>query len=96
MIPRHKAEFDDAANPVPRFEQVAVVLPCLNEVATVGGVVAAFKSVLPGAAVFVIDNGSVDGTRETAKRAGAHVIAERQRGKGNAVRRAFAAIDADI
>src|SRR5688572_13877018 len=78
------------------FARVAVILPCLNEAAAIADVVAAFGQALPGAAIFVIDNGSTDGTGPAARAAGARVIVEKQRGKGSAVRRAFAAIDADF
>jgi len=86
----------EAATPRATLKHVAVVLPCLNEAGTVAAVVADFKASLPGARIYVIDNGSVDGTDTMAKLAGAHVIIEKQRGKGNAVRRAFAAIEAEI
>jgi hypothetical protein len=78
------------------FTRVAVILPCLNEAPAIADVIAAFGLALPGAAIFVIDNGSTDGTGLAAKAAGAKVIVEKQRGKGSAVRRAFAAIDADF
>lgn len=77
-------------------KRIAVVLPCLNEAATVGGTIARFKTALPNAIVYVIDNGSTDSTAKVAHGAGAQVLVEALRGKGNAVRRAFTAIDADI
>ncbi|HEY3381650.1 MAG TPA: glycosyltransferase family 2 protein [Vicinamibacterales bacterium] len=76
--------------------RVVVIVPCLNEESTVGGVIDAFRLALPDAEVFVIDNGSDDGTAAVADRHGATVLRESRRGKGNAVRRAFREIDADI
>jgi glycosyltransferase involved in cell wall biosynthesis len=76
--------------------RIAVILPCLNEAATIGEVVGSFREILPTAEVFVVDNGSTDGTGDIAEAAGAHVLVERAKGKGNAVRRAFTAIDADV
>jgi len=73
-----------------------VLLPCLNEAAAIGGVLAGFRNALPDADLYVIDNGSQDATSEIAHASGATVIYEAQPGKGNAVRRAFAAIDADV
>ena len=96
MVFHAEAIHDNSANRRARFEQVAVVLPCLNEAAAIAGVIAAFKSALPGAAIYVIDNGSVDATSELARIAGAYVITEKKKGKGNAVRRAFAGIDAEV
>lgn len=75
---------------------IAVILPCLNERAAIAGVIADFGKALPTAQIYVIDNASTDDTREVAAKAGAIVLSEPQRGKGNAVRRAFAAIEADI
>ena len=75
---------------------IAVLLPCLNEQATIADVVAGFQRALPEAAVYVCDNGSDDGTAEAAAAAGATVIAEPRRGKGRAIRRLFREVDADI
>jgi glycosyltransferase involved in cell wall biosynthesis len=75
---------------------VAVLVPCHNEVATIGAVVADFARALPDAAIWVFDNNSTDGTGEAAKGAGAQVRHAPLRGKGNVVRRMFADIEADI
>jgi glycosyltransferase involved in cell wall biosynthesis len=75
---------------------IAVVLPCLNEALSIAGVIEGFRQSLPEAAIYVVDNGSSDGTQAAALAAGAKVLSEAERGKGNAMRRAFAAIDADI
>jgi len=76
--------------------RVAVLIPCFNEVSTVGGVVKAFQAVLPSATVYVYDNNSTDGTSAQASAAGAVVRRETLQGKGNVIRRMFADIDADI
>lgn len=75
--------------------RIAVLIPCLNEEVTIGTVVADFKKELPDAEIYVCDNGSTDRTVDVAKEAGAHVISEPRRGKGNAIRRVFADVDAD-
>jgi glycosyltransferase involved in cell wall biosynthesis len=75
---------------------IAVLLPCLNEEATIGRVVADFLHVLPGATIYVYDNNSIDRTAEVAAAAGAVVRRERRPGKGNVVRRMFADIEADL
>lgn len=75
--------------------RVAVLIPCLNEAATIGAVVAAFAEALPGAEIYVCDNGSTDGTDEIARDAGAHVVTEARRGKGAALRRLIRTADAD-
>mgnify|MGYP000140802470 CR=1 FL=1 len=75
---------------------IAVLLPCYNEAATIGAVVAGFRAALPGARIHVYDNNSTDGTALTAMLAGATVVRERRQGKGHVVRRMFCDIDADI
>ncbi len=76
--------------------RIAVVIPCLNEALTIGTVVADFRRCLPGAMVVVVDNASTDQTAALAAAAGATVLKERRPGKGNAVRRAFNSIEADV
>ncbi len=80
---------------MPEFGGVAVVIPCHNEAATIGRVVSDFHRCLPGCSVFVADNGSSDDTSSIAAEAGATVLHEPRRGKGFAVRRLFADVDAD-
>jgi glycosyltransferase involved in cell wall biosynthesis len=81
----------------PRTRQrLAVLVPCFNEEAAIGKVVADFRCALPEAAIYVYDNNSTDGTVEVARAAGALVRREAHQGKGNVVRRMFVDIDADI
>lgn len=75
---------------------IAVILPCLDEEAAISAVVADFRKALPTADIYVYDNASTDGTAAAASRAGAIVRREPRPGKGNAVTRAFADIDAEI
>jgi glycosyltransferase involved in cell wall biosynthesis len=73
-----------------------VLLPCYNEEAAIGKVIAGFRKALPGAEIYVYDNNSRDKTIAKARKAGAIVRSERMQGKGHVVRRMFADIDADI
>ncbi len=77
------------------MNRIAILIPCYNEGKTIGKVVNDFKRVLPGAAIYVYDNNSSDGTDEIAKKAGAIVRYEHQQGKGNVIRRMFSEIDAE-
>jgi len=61
---------------------VTVVLPCLNEAASLPGVLAAMPD---GYRALVVDNNSTDGTADVARRHGAEVVAETQPGYGSAV-----------
>ncbi len=76
--------------------RIAVLVPCYNEEAAIGKVVADFKKALPQAAIHVYDNNSSDRTAQTARKAGAVVGSELRQGKGHVVRRMFADVDADI
>jgi glycosyltransferase involved in cell wall biosynthesis len=62
----------------------AVVIPCLNESASIATLVAAVREQLPS--VLVVDDGSTDGTAKLARIAGAVVLRhERNFGKGAAL-----------
>lgn len=81
---------------IPPSLRIAVLVPCYNEAAAVGAVVAGFKQALPTATVYVYDNNSKDETAAVARAAGAEVRSELRQGKGHVVRRMFADVDADI
>jgi glycosyltransferase involved in cell wall biosynthesis len=81
---------------LPADLDIAVLIPCYNEEATIGAVVAGFRAALPGARVYVYDNNSRDRTALAAALAGATVVREARQGKGHVVRRMFSDIDADI
>lgn len=81
---------------------IAVILPAYNEEITIQNVIVEFHRALPEAAIYVINNNSKDRTAELAAATLAKigctgcVINEYRQGKGNALRRAFHEIDADI
>lgn len=83
-------------------KSIAVVLPAYNEELTIAGVILEFHKVLPLAAIWVINNRSTDQTQNIASNliselgCAGGVIQEPAPGKGNAVRRAFLEIEADI
>jgi glycosyltransferase involved in cell wall biosynthesis len=77
-------------------KRIAVLIPCYNEVQTVGKVVKDYRKALPEADIYVYDNNSTDGTDQAAKKAGATVVYEYRQGKGNVVRSQFRDIDADV
>lgn len=80
--------------------RVSVVLPCLNEVEAVGGVVTEARAALSAAGVegevIVVDNASSDGSGAVARAAGARVIDAPRRGYGAAYQAGFAAATGDI
>ncbi|PVZ08574.1 glucosyl-3-phosphoglycerate synthase [Actinomycetospora cinnamomea] len=89
-----------------RGRTVSVVLPALDEEATVGGVVAAVRPLL-GTLVdelVVVDSGSTDATAERARAAGARVVARDEvlpdvpvrPGKGEVLWRSLAATSGDL
>lgn len=77
-------------------KSITVLIPCLNEEVAIGKVVRDFRKYLPEARVVVYDNDSTDKTAQVARDAGAEVVCEPQRGKGNVVRSMFEQTDADI
>jgi glycosyltransferase involved in cell wall biosynthesis len=76
-----------------------VVIPCLNEEASIHRCVTEARKALEGQSwegeVIVADNGSDDRSAELASQAGATVIHESRRGYGSAYRAGFAAAQGD-
>jgi glycosyltransferase involved in cell wall biosynthesis len=68
--------------------RVSVVIPCLDEAATIAECVTSARAVLDetglAGEVIVVDNGSTDGSGELARAAGALVVEEPRRGYGSA------------
>jgi len=75
---------------------IAVLIPCWNEATAISKVVVEFRASLPGATIFVYNNGSTDDTLERARKAGAITRIELLPAKGNAVLSMFADIEADV
>ncbi len=87
------------------FEQqrdIAIILPAHNEAVTVVQTMCSFHEALPYARIYVVDNNSSDNTYALAKNAFAEygidgaVLKENRLGKGNAVRRAFLEVEAEV
>lgn len=84
------------------MNRIVVILPAYNEEQTIAATIEDFHRELPEAAVWVINNRSSDATERCALEALSSlscmggVLNEKRPGKGNAVRRAFMDIDADI
>lgn len=56
------------------LDQVLIVMPAYNEAEVIASVIAEVRATLPGAAVLVVSDGSVDATVEIASAAGARVL----------------------
>lgn len=70
-------------------EHIAAVIPCLNEAETIGALVREVRKFID--VIYVVDDGSRDGTTSVAINAGARVIIHSQpRGKGAALRQGLA------
>ena len=80
---------------IPRHVEVSVVIPCLNEAASIEACVqAAWRALGDGGyagEVIVVDNDSDDGSAQLADAAGATVVLEPRRGYGSAYLAGFAA-----
>ena len=90
------------ANHIPQHPTVAVILPAYNEADTIAATIEDFHRALPEATIWVIDNRCSDDTHAIAQstlerlRCRGGVLTETRPGKGNAVRRAFTDVQADI
>src|SRR4051812_37766334 len=88
------------SEPLTASPRVSVVIPCLNEAATIQECVHRAREVLRGhdisGEVVVVDNGSDDGSGELAEAAGARVVHEPERGYGNAYLTGFEAARGDF
>lgn len=81
-------------------EKVTVVIPCYNEAKGIANVIAGFdrEELLHNGyelEIIVVDNNSTDNTAKVAKKAGARVITEKVKGKGNALRTGFRNVSED-
>ncbi len=74
---------------------IAVLIPCYNEEATIEKVVRDFRVQLPDALIYVFDNNSTDNSHALAKAAGALVIKEKRQGKGFVVAAMLRKVKAD-
>jgi len=83
-----------------QVDKVAVVIPCYNEEAGIANVIKGFdKHELLRSGyeldIIVVDNNSSDQTANIARAAGARVVVERNRGKGNALCTGFSSVDSN-
>ena len=83
----------------PGAADVSFVLPCLNEVQSLGACIAAVREAIDALAarhglkgeILIADNGSTDGSQALAMRLGARVVPIAERGYGAALRGGFSA-----
>ena len=82
--------------------KICVILPAFNEALTIEATMSDFHRHLPQAQIWVINNRSTDNTGAIARQilsdlaCAGGVIDEERAGKGNALRRAFMEIEADV
>src|SRR5947209_12591237 len=80
--------------------EVSVVMPCLNEAATVGQCIAKAWAGLERSGVhgevIVADNGSTDGSQDIARRLGACVVEVPRKGYGSAIQGGIKAARGDL
>ncbi len=82
------------------LNKLIILIPCHNEEKSIGKVIKKvpfqrLRHMGLEPEVIVINNRSTDRTREVALEAGARVIDEQRKGKGNAMRRGFASLPED-
>jgi len=76
--------------------KLSVVIPTLNEEASIGATLDEIPKDIPDMEVLIIDGASKDRTREIAKSKGAKVIVEKRKGYGRAYKTGFARAKGDI
>ena len=97
VVDRHTG--DDAGSGQISRPRIATVIPALDEAPSIARVVEGLKGqdLLASGEIIVVDNGSTDGTGETARGAGARVVQEERRGYGYAcLAGVLAARDAEV
>lgn len=82
------------------MQKLAILIPCYNEEESIAHViekmpVERLRHLGLEAEIIVINNNSTDATREVALKAGARVIDEKKKGKGNAIRKGFSSLSED-
>jgi Glycosyl transferase family 2 len=78
--------------------KIAVIMPALNEEASISGVVTGIQAAIPHGLIqiIVVDNGCTDNTVPNARSVGALVVLESQRGYGAACLTGIATLRGDI
>jgi len=76
--------------------RITFIIPAYNEEGAIGPTIAEIKRLALPCSIVVCDNNSTDNTALEAERAGALVLHEQVKGKGNAVRRLLRDVDSDI
>lgn len=82
------------------MNKITVLIPCYNEAEAIADVIAKvpaqdLQALGYGVEVLVVDNNSTDNTAEIARVAGARVVHEGKKGKGNAIRTGFYSLSDD-
>jgi glycosyltransferase involved in cell wall biosynthesis len=73
--------------------RIAVLVPCYNAAATISELASRIAVHVPLGSVFMVDDGSSDGTREAIRASGARLLVhEVNRGKGVALKTGFEAV----
>jgi Glycosyl transferase family 2/Glycosyltransferase family 87 len=93
LAPRRRSPLP--LSPLPKRPRVAAVIPALNEAEALPAVLRELPAGVLDEVV-VVDGGSIDGTAELARAAGARVVVERGRGYGRACAAGVAAANADV
>jgi glycosyltransferase involved in cell wall biosynthesis len=98
-VQQQTTRLSDADRESPSTVKVSVVIPCLNEAASIERCVQRAREAMQGQGwhgeVIVADNGSEDGSADLARQAGALVVNEPRRGYGSAYLAGFAAATGD-
>src|SRR5947209_4916451 len=100
VMPALEPAIGETSAPAAALLDLSVVMPCLNEQATIGAcIIKALEGIrklgLRGE-IIVCDNGSTDRSVEIASELGARVVYERRKGYGSAYMRAISEARAEF
>lgn len=83
-----------------KFEKITILIPCHNEERGIGSVIDGvplrlLKRLQYKTEIIVINNNSTDRTAQIAEKRKATVIVEKEKGKGNAIKKGFRSVSSD-
>ncbi len=74
--------------------KIALIIPAKNESLTIGDIINHAKPLVDE--ILVVDGHSTDGTRDAAERAGARVVLDNKKGKGDGIRLGIREVTSDV
>lgn len=71
------------------MQDLTILIPCLNEAKTIGDVIYELQALYPEIPLFIVDNGSSDGSQQIIQSTNANLLIAEKKGKANAIKYAL-------